>query len=79
MKGEKLVVPIFILGMSFIVALAAVLITMKLVKDAADAVRRKLGLLRQAPEPMPVVEVYPKGDIPQPETSNLGNRLTVPR
>jgi len=54
------------------------LITLRLAGDVVGSIRRKLGLLHQAQEPMPIIEVYPKGDIPQPETSNIGKKLSVP-
>ena len=79
MKGEKPVRTIFIVGMCIIVALAVLLISMMLAKDVAQSIFRKLGLLHQAQEAMPIIDIYPTGDIPQPETSNISNKLSVPR
>lgn len=79
MKTDKLAMSVFIVGMCFIIPLAAVLVTIGLARDFADSIFRKLGLLHQAPESMPIIDVYPEGDIPQPETSNIGDRLSVPR
>ena len=79
MKLDNLPISIFIVGMCFVVPLAAVLITMRLAKDVAHAICQKLGLVHQAQEPVPVIDVYPIGDIPQPETSNIGDKLSVLR
>lgn len=79
MKLEKLVVSVFIVGMCIIIPLAAVLITIRLARGVVDSIFRKLGLIHQDQESMPVIYVYPNGDIPQPETPNIGNKLSVPR
>ena len=79
MKGEKLAVSIFFVGMCCVVPLAVVLITIRLAKDVAHSIRRKLGMLHQTQAPMPIIEVYPKGDIPQPEPPSIVNKLSVHR
>ena len=79
MKMDKLAVSIFIVGMCFIVPLAAVLVAIRLAKDVAHSTSRKFRLLRQAQKPMAIIDVYPTGDIPQPETSNIGHKLSMPR
>ena len=79
MKMDKLAMSIFIVGMCIIIPLAAVMVTIGLARDFADSILRKLGLFHQAQESMPIIDVYPEGDIPQPETSNIGDRLSVPR
>ena len=79
MKMDKLAMSVFIVGMCFIIPLAAVMITIKLAGDVADSTFRKLGLLHQAQEPMTMIDVYPTGDIPQPETPKIGDKLSVPR
>ncbi len=79
MKKDKLSISVFIIGMCFVVPLATVIITIWLARDAAGSVGSRLGLLHQAPEPMSLIEVYPTGDIPQPETSNIANKLSIPQ
>ena len=79
MKGEKLAVSIFIVGMCCVVPLAVVLIIIRLAKDVAHSIRLKLGLLHQTQAPLPIIEVGPKGDIPQPETPSIVNKLSVHR
>lgn len=79
MKPDRFAISIFFVGMCFIVPLASLLISIRLAGDVAHAIRLKLGLLHQAQEPMPIIEVFPTGDIPQPETTNIGNKLSVPR
>lgn len=79
MKVDKFAISVSILLMCITTPLAAVLVTLRLTGDAAHSIRRKLGLLHQAQELVPIIDVYPTGDIPQPETSNIGNQLSVPR
>ena len=79
MKLDKFAVSVFIFGMCLVLPLAAVLISIRLAKDVAQSILRKLGLLHQAQDPMPIIDVYSTGDIPQPETSNIGNKLSVPQ
>ena len=75
MNVHKLNFSILVVGLGFIVLLAAIIVSIMLVKDFAHSIFRKLGLLHQAQEPMPMIEVYPTGDIPKPEI----NKLSVPR
>ena len=79
MNGEKLVVPIFILGICCVIPLAIVLINIRLVKDFAESLRRRIGLFHQAPKPMPLIDFFPSGDIPQPESSTIGEGLSAHR
>ena len=79
MKTDKLAMSIFIVWMCLIIPLAAVMVTIGLARDFADSIVRKLGLLHRAQESMPIIDVYSEGDIPQPETSNIGDRVSVPR
>ena len=79
MKMDKLAMSVFIVGMCFIIPLAALMVTIGLARDFADSIFRKLGLLHQAQETMTMIDDFPEGDIPQPETSNIGDRLSVPR
>ncbi len=79
MTVEKIAKLILILGLCFVIALVAIIITIRLAQDAVRSICRKLGLLHPAQEPKPLIEVFPTGDIPQPETSNMGSRLSVHR
>lgn len=79
MNLNRLAMPFFNLWMFTIILLATSMITMRLAGDAVHSIRLKLGLLHQAQEPVPLIEVYPVRDIPQPETANMGNKLSVHR
>ncbi len=73
MKVDRLAISIFILGICLIIPLAAVLITIRLAGDVAHSIRLKFALPQQSQEPGPLIEVFPAGDIPQPETSNMAD------
>lgn len=79
MNGGKLVIPIFILGVCFIIPLAVILINIRLAKDIVESVRRRIGSLHQVREPIPIIDFFPSGDIPQPETSKVGKELSLHR
>ena len=79
MNSDKLAVSVFVLGMFVVIPLVAVLVSMRLVNDFAQYTGRKLGLVHEPQKPKPILDVSPTGDIPQPETSNIGSKLSVPR
>ena len=81
MNLNRLAVPFFNLWMFTIILLATLIITIRLARDVAHSIRLKFGLLLQPQEPVPVplIEVFPVGDIPQPDTSNIGNKLSAHR
>ena len=76
---DKFAISVSILVICVATPLMAVLLTIRLVKDVVHSICRKRRSLQQAQESMPLIYVYPTGDIPQPETSNIGNKLCVPR
>ena len=76
---DKFAISVLILVICVAIPLTAVLLTIRLVKDVVHSICRKLRSLHQAQESMPIIYVYPTGDIPQPETSNIGNKLSVLR
>ena len=69
--------------MCSLVLLAVALITIRMAGDVAHSIRLKLGLRHKPQEraslPVSLIEVFPVGDIPQPETSNFGNKLSEDR
>ena len=81
MNVNRLAMPFFNLWMFTIIFVATLMVTMRLAGDVVHSIRLKFGLLHQAqkPVPLPLIEVYPVGDIPQPETANMGNKLSAHR
>ena len=79
MKKDKLAVSVFVLGMCVVIPLVAFLVSMRLANDFAQNAGRKFGLVHEPQKPKPILDIYPTGDIPQPETSNIGGKLSVPR
>ena len=79
MNVDKLNVSILVAGLGFIVLLAVIIVSIMLVRDFAHFIFRKLGLINYDPEPMPMIDVFAAGDFTQPEASNLGNKMSVPR
>ena len=77
MTVNRFAMPFFIIGLSIIIFLAAVMVTLKLAGDVVHSIGRKLGLVHRDQEPIPFIDVYPTGDIPQPETANIANKLSV--
>ncbi|HIM37826.1 MAG TPA: hypothetical protein EYM38_07405 [Dehalococcoidia bacterium] len=77
MKISRFTLPVFNIGICFLIAAAVGLITIRLAVDFIRSIRFRLGMIPQVHEPMPLIEIFPVGDIPQPESAKILSELSV--
>ena len=77
MKISGFIVPFLNIGICFLILVAAALITFRLTGDFTRGLRFRLGLLPRVQAPMPLIEIFPVGDIPQPESAPIRSELSV--
>ena len=77
MKIGWFTVPVFNISICFLILAAVGLITIRLAGDFARSIRFNRCMITLVQEPMPLNEIFPVGDIPQPESAKIRNELSV--
>ena len=77
MTISRFTVPVFNIAICYLVLAAVGLITIRLARDFNRSIRFRLCMIPQVQEPMPLIEIFPVGDIPKLESVKIRSELSV--
>ena len=77
MKISRFTVLVFNIAICFLILAAAGLLIIRLAGDFNRIIIFRLGMIPQVQEPMLLIQIFPVGDIPQPESARIRSELSV--